>query len=239
MSKKSIDGLQVSRFRLLGNARRYVRALVLHILPTRTTYASNGEDATLLELLAPYDLDDAIYVDVGANDPVYISNTYLFYRRGHYGVCIDPNPEMAALYDLFRPRDVFVAAACSSGFHFQRLAGPATTTSSLTRDSESPFGRWVAVAPLDEILAGLGNKAIFLLSIDTEGHELAVLQGARHALIRAQFVLAETTSPDSDSTITDLMSQYAYELVRRVGLNLLFKSRRSVLPPSKHRVARG
>jgi FkbM family methyltransferase len=229
VAPKVFGGLEVSRYRLLGNARRLVRAFVLHVLPRKKTYASDGEDYILLELLASYDLGQAVYVDVGANDPVFMSNTYLFYRHGHHGICIDPNPEMAPLYDMVRSRDVFIAAACANEFSFQRLAGSSTTTSSLTRDSQSPFGRWVAVAPLDRILEGLKKCPIFLLSIDTEGHELAVLAGARRTLEKTQFVLAESTNPDTDSAIRDLMFQRDFESLGRIGLNLLFKNYRKIL----------
>jgi hypothetical protein len=82
VAPKVFGGLEVSRYRLLGNARRLVRAFVLHVLPRKKTYASDGEDYILLELLASYDLGQAVYVDVGANDPVFMSNTYLFYRHG-------------------------------------------------------------------------------------------------------------------------------------------------------------
>src|SRR5262249_21427433 len=230
MSQNSFNGLRVSRFRILGNARRLVRTLVRHVLPCKNTYATDGEDVVLLDLLSPYNLNRAIYVDVGANDPVLISNTYLFYRLGYHGICIDPNPEMAVLYDIFRKRDVFVAAACGNKFSFERLAGSSTTTSSLVRDAESPFGRWVAVAPLDEVLSGLSNDCIFLLSIDTEGNELAVLEGAHRTLERTQFVLAESTNRESDFAIIDMMLQHGYESLRRVGLNLLFQNHRSILP---------
>ena len=48
------------------------------------------------------------YVDVGAYHPKLLSNTYLFYKKGWRGICVDPNPEMASLFRVARPRDVFL-----------------------------------------------------------------------------------------------------------------------------------
>jgi len=48
------------------------------------------------------------YVDIGAYHPKLFSNTYLFYKKGWRGICVDPNPRMEELYRKARPRDVFV-----------------------------------------------------------------------------------------------------------------------------------
>lgn len=44
-------------------------------------------------------------LDIGAFDAVRFSNTYLFYRRGLSGVCVEPNPERCARFQRRRPRD--------------------------------------------------------------------------------------------------------------------------------------
>lgn len=45
------------------------------------------------------------YIDVGANHPTDISNTYLLYRNNYNGYLIEPNPELCNLLKVFRPKD--------------------------------------------------------------------------------------------------------------------------------------
>jgi hypothetical protein len=59
------------------------------------------------------DLRGGIYVDVGANHPTSISNTFLLYRHGLHGVTIEPNPELSQLHRRFRRRDVVVSVGSS------------------------------------------------------------------------------------------------------------------------------
>lgn len=56
------------------------------------SYAGNGEDLIILGWLRNYDCDLARirYVDVGANHPTFLSNTYLLYEAGARGVLIEP-----------------------------------------------------------------------------------------------------------------------------------------------------
>ena len=48
------------------------------------------------------------YVDIGAYHPKLFSNTYLFYKKGWRGICVDPNPKMGEIFAKARPRDVFL-----------------------------------------------------------------------------------------------------------------------------------
>ncbi len=46
------------------------------------------------------------YLDLGAHHPYYLSNTYLFYRRGACGVNVEADPRLALRLRRARPRDV-------------------------------------------------------------------------------------------------------------------------------------
>src|SRR4051794_6249606 len=106
--------------RLAGNIRRWVRGVFWSCGPIRKSYSSHGEDLEIASLLKQYDMSNSIYIDIGANDPVANSNTYLFYRKGFSGICLDPNYEYAPMYYLLRHRDIFVLAACSNKWGFHR-----------------------------------------------------------------------------------------------------------------------
>jgi FkbM family methyltransferase len=76
------------------------------LLPySRLTYSQSGEDIILLNLFYKLNIRKPTYLDIGANNPVYISNTYYFYLSGSSGVCVEPNPHLCRKFRRVRPRD--------------------------------------------------------------------------------------------------------------------------------------
>ncbi len=73
---------------------------------------SRGGVVGLLEWITSQGRNDngnvGIYVDIGAYHPKLFSNTYLFYKKGWSGICVDPNPEIGKMFAMTRPRDIFL-----------------------------------------------------------------------------------------------------------------------------------
>src|SRR5208283_1151718 len=82
------------------------------LTPSRSSYSQYGEDEFVAAMLSEVDPAKGFYIDVGANHPTRISNTYLFYRRGWSGIAIDPQRQMEKLFRACRPRDQFIRAGC-------------------------------------------------------------------------------------------------------------------------------
>lgn len=76
------------------------------------SFSKSGDDIQLYKLIN--NPVPGVYVDIGCWHPVKSSNTYFFYHRGWKGICIDPNPELVALYKKLRPNDVFINAGISN-----------------------------------------------------------------------------------------------------------------------------
>jgi len=68
------------------------------------SYAQYCEDAILYFVLK--DIEKGFYIDVGANDPEYISVTKSFYDRGWHGINIEPLHNYCAKLEAHRPRDI-------------------------------------------------------------------------------------------------------------------------------------
>ncbi|MBT3072160.1 FkbM family methyltransferase [Rhodomicrobium sp. Az07] len=51
------------------------------------------------------------YVDIGANHPTRLNNTYKFYEKGSEGLLVEANPELARKLASKRPRDEIIANA--------------------------------------------------------------------------------------------------------------------------------
>lgn len=48
---------------------------------------------------------DPTYLDIGANNPIRLSNTYYFYQMGSRVVCSEPNPVLSRQFRSIRPRN--------------------------------------------------------------------------------------------------------------------------------------
>lgn len=153
---------------------------------------SQGDEQQILEALFA-DQACGTYIDVGAHHPVTFSNTYWLYRRGWRGLCLEPN---AALHDRFqrvRPGDRLITAAAGTEdgeawFHL----GHHDVHGSLAYAETRHQGRVrVPVRRLDTILRDSAIAAPDLLSIDTEGTEIAVLEGLNLQQNRPRIIVAE------------------------------------------------
>ena len=60
----------------------------------RRSYSQSGEDIIISDLFHRLQIVNPSYLDIGANDPIALSNTYRLYTRGSRGVCVEPNPVM-------------------------------------------------------------------------------------------------------------------------------------------------
>ena len=91
---------------------RSVRRLPSEAAPTATTHAGGtesfsqaGEDLSVNYIFQLLGITTITYLDVGANDPIDLSNTYFFYLKGHRGVLVEPNVDLCQKLREVRPRD--------------------------------------------------------------------------------------------------------------------------------------
>jgi FkbM family methyltransferase len=165
------------------------------------------------------------FVEVGANDPKLISQTWHLEERGWRGVLVEPNPELAERLRQERKNSIVFQVACSSPekrgealFHF----ADAATHSGLEMhvdDPETTYTRseTVKVMTLDDILEELGNPKVDFVSIDVEGTELDVLQGFDLSKHRPSLILLEDKVNDLKKH--SHLKNHGYRLVRRTRPN--------------------
>lgn len=170
------------------------------------SYAQNGEDVVLWRALG--DIDDGVYVEVGANHPVQDSASYAFYQRGWAGITVEPVSEFAALQRATRPRDTQVEAAISATpgeitLHVIPGTGLSTVVDEITQAHDGAGyqheDRVVPSRRLDDVLdehLRPGSPIHFLL-IDVEGAEGQVLQSIDLRTWRPWVLVVESTEPNS------------------------------------------
>lgn len=103
----------VLKFSFLISIKRYFVVYKDTIRSTRKTYSQFGEDLIVKEVISNIPPTKGIYIEIGANQPTQISNTYLFYRLGFHGIVIEPNHQMTKLFKRFRPKDIHFEIGCA------------------------------------------------------------------------------------------------------------------------------
>ncbi|NER19687.1 MAG: FkbM family methyltransferase [Symploca sp. SIO1C2] len=215
------------RFRWLAYMKRYAVALSDSSYPTKITYSQHKEDCEIATMLNDFDLTTGIYIDVGANQPSYISNTYLFYRKGLNGILIEPDESNFSLLQKFRPRDISIRALVGSlskvcQFNYSIFS----VLNSVKSIPESTLLRqeYIPQVTLDEVVDCINPKWIYLLNTDTEGHDLEVLRGANETLQRTLLVCTEYHGDQERLELEKYMSDNLFAPVFSNDLNIIFRN---------------
>lgn len=203
----------------------------------KRSYAQSGEDIIADAELARK--KKGYYIDVGAYHPKLFSNTYLFYKRGWKGVCIDPNPMMEDLFDVVRPRDIFLNLGVAGDDDVMEYTmfddGAANTFSSnqsrknVKEAKRKVIGtKLVTLMPLAAILDEYVPKRqkIDLLSVDVEGMDLEVLKSNDWKKYAPQVVICEDLEFDVEnggkSPVVKYLKTKGYRLTAKTPYSLVF-----------------
>ncbi len=207
---------------------------------TKLSFAFTGEDRLLEGILKPLITDKGFYVEVGCNHPIFLSNTYGFYRKGWRGICIDANPKMIAKFAYYRPKDKAISALVSDlnekrdFYVVQNDVLSTTEKENLELAQQEGMSYEVNAYETKTLTAILQEnnapKDIGVLSVDAEEHDLHVLKSLDFSYYRPQVVVVEDETFDflkpSENEIYTFMLSEGYELVGFVLTNLYFKSQR-------------
>jgi FkbM family methyltransferase len=202
------------------------------------SYAQEGEDLVIKRWFDGS--KPGFYVEVGCHHPFRFSNTYLFYKRGWRGLCIDPLPGTARSFKRWRPKDIVLEMGVSeqpSTLTYYMFDEPAVNTfdpGSVARvEAEGKYRlvdkRSVPTKPLGDILrehlpAEVPNIDFF--SIDVEGLDLQVLQSNDWQRFRPSMIVAECMGCDMLELRTHptarLLEQYGYRPWGKTGHSVIF-----------------
>jgi FkbM family methyltransferase len=176
------------------------------------------------------------FVEVGANEPQLRSQTWHLEQAGWTGVLVEPQPGLANKLRATRRAMVF-AVACSAPEDAGRtlplhVAGP---LSSLDRAQMAPGAApeaviEVPVRTLDSVLEEAGAPENFdFLSIDVEGHEIAVLRGFDIARWHPRLILLEDHV--ADLSRHRYLNAAGYRIIRRYDSNGWYVPKESAQRP--------
>jgi FkbM family methyltransferase len=148
------------------------------------------------------------YIDIGAGHPVYDNVSFAFYLAGWRGICVEPNPALAALNRAVRKRDHLYeglagAAPGQATLYLQReFHGLSTTVAEHAQTAAKEVGRSAEAVTLPvTTLAALCEQhalgAYEFLKVDVEGAEADVLRGADFSKARPKVIMVEAIKPFS------------------------------------------
>lgn len=173
------------------------------------------------------------YVDVGGGNPVWGSNTYLFYRRGWQGVVVEPILFNYRLQKFLRRRDIQIRALVTNSqtqMDFYQLK-PWELSTNVYETARSRISEGAALIRKEKIdcislldiyrAHPISRPAI--LSIDVEGAELEVLQSNNwNQFIPDLICIEELTCPIQGSTIREFLEGAGYRLQAYNGVSSIY-----------------
>jgi FkbM family methyltransferase len=207
------------------------------------SFAQQGEDLVIKEIFAELGIAHATYLDVGAYDPIHGSNTYLFYALGSHGVVVEPNPLYASRLRATRPRDTVIEAGIgvtneTSADYFEFEEDQDNTFSREQADKLVRMGmpikrtKKMPLASINDVLAAqFGGSAPSLLSIDTEGFDLAILRTLDFRRFRPPVICVETLELGTKRAIPEIgefMSRQAYAVRGGTFVNTIFVDEQAI-----------
>ncbi|CAK9082319.1 unnamed protein product [Durusdinium trenchii] len=155
-----------------------------------------------------------IYVDVGASLPFDYSNTVMLDRcQGWRGICVEPNPHLSFLLEVYRSCEVFTNCVDEVGLSQRPFSD---------RDGKVEF--YADCLPLGEILrrAGLQNKRIDFMSVDVEHQELAVLKGLDLKDFDIRVLVVEVTRGARWLEVDSVLLPEGYAKVAVLGRDVVY-----------------
>ena len=168
----------------------------------KKSYSQCGEDLLIQYVFNLRGIQKPSYIDVGANDPFYLSNTALFYEIGCRGINIEANPVLADAFNTHRPGDINLNIGIDSkkgelDFHIMQ-DNTLSTFSKEECDSMVAQGKLLSetkkirLTTIDAVLEKhFNNQFPDFMSIDVEGMDFKILQSIDYTKSSPKIICVE------------------------------------------------
>ena len=171
----------------------------------KKTYSQAGEDAIMLYACAMLGIpfQECNYLDLGANKPIEMSNTYFFYQQGARGVLLEANPLLIPELEQKRSGDIILNQAVTEKsnenviFHVLNLDGLSKIgdiSDILAKNPNAKLMQSIKIKTIsvnDIIKNYFQEKAPVILNLDIEGLELEILKNIDFEKYRPLFFIIE------------------------------------------------
>ncbi|MFH1520279.1 MAG: FkbM family methyltransferase [Candidatus Micrarchaeota archaeon] len=204
------------------------------------SYSQYGEDV-VLDVLIGNKISQ--YIDIGAFDPDEANNTKKFYLRGWNGINIEPNPDNYKKFVKSRPKDINVNIGIgpkNGAFSFYVFDADMLCT--FSKEEAEKYAKTgyrlirtekIKVMQLRDVILRYHLGSIGFISVDTEGHDLKVLQSNDWNIFRPTFICVEIidhTYGIINKEIETYLDSCDYQRVYFNGLNEIWHDKRDLEP---------
>jgi len=212
------------KFALIALKRYLINVLILK------SYSQYGEDLIISKLLK--NKKNIFYIDIGSNHPTKFNNTFRFYKSQNSGIIVEPNSQLVKLHQKIRPNDIALNIGVSntnSSLTFYNLFPDVTSTFSEAEYKQQIKGgakllsiTQVKTMTLRSVVAKYcPNQKIDLLSVDTEGNDLKVLQSHDWQRYRPHIICVETLT---DNGVHEFLLRNDYRRVFQNAINSIYET---------------
>ncbi len=220
-----------------------IKTILSKLVRTRShksSYSQQGEDIVIDFLLEQLKIHQPFYLDIGANDPIRLSNSYYFYRKGGSGICVDPNLDYLKKYRIFRRRDKFLSLGLTGGqtkiVPYYRMSWPEFNTFDLEQAEEiqkNYKGANKIEKIVDQNIININEfletyvkiESIDFLNLDVEGLDFEILKNWDFKKYRPKLICVEIRDLKTKSTnkkIIDLLWESGYKMISNNVVNGIF-----------------
>lgn len=229
-----------SRFKLLDK----LEILQEHDGSFFHSYAQSGEDGILDYVIRALGIPfkEVSYVDLGANDPINLNNTYSLYCKGARGVLVEANPNLIPKLKFFRNQDI-ILNNCVDEISDERRKlfimnsdGLSTVDYKVAEDAceinpnlKVTEEIIVTTVSFNDIVDRYLGAPPTILSIDLEGMDVKVIKSIDFSRFRPFLIVVETIEYDTklaygtkNEDISNLMQSLNYDEYAFTGINSIF-----------------
>ena len=209
----------------------------------RRSYSQQGEDLLIQLALRTLSISNPTYLDIGANDPILSNNTYLLYTQGYRGVCIEPDPRIFKAILQKRKRDVClnIGVGPVDDPHAKYYVLNANQSSTFNKEDVDNYATnpaykdlrllevlTISLVSTNSIMEQYFANGLDLMSIDTEGYDLAILQSLDFGRFQPKIICVETLRQDENGKlhkieeIYNLLTSKGYTVFADTQVNTIF-----------------
>jgi FkbM family methyltransferase len=201
------------------------------------SYSQAGEDRIIQILLNIIRLEKLTYIDIGAYDPYFISNTALLYEQGCRGINVEPNPISFHRFQLQRVKDINLNIGIASQKALLNYYAMENDTLNTFSQQEAELYQQkniakiskimpIEVTTITEIIQKYANN-IFpdILSLDVEGLDEEILRSINYQVSCPKIICVETQNFAKgirEENIIDFLQTQEYKIFAETGLNTIF-----------------
>ncbi len=233
-----------SAFYPIKRLKEAIKSAIYWTVPSMVSYSQAGEDAILRFLFDDKKVKNITYLDIGTSIPDSGNNTYLLYKSGCHGVCVEADKSLISEIKRKRPRDTVLNVGVAVGdkkeaeLHIFNPSGMNTFDPDESTE-RLRSGKFKLIEKVNVPLVSINtiirdNFATYptFLSIDIEGLDLPVLKDLNFDLYPISVICAETCMfsdmyiRPKNKAIALFLETKGYEVYADTYINTIFVNKK-------------